>query len=584
MTASIDCRLFGSLTVTVDGQKADLGGHKQRLLLALLLCRDDLATSTAELIDALWAGAGAPPRTARKNVQVYMCKLRKIFGERLTHCSGGYRLRLGPAESDVRRFRHLAVAGRGALRDGDRWAAADTLGRCLELWPAAALTEFAAEPGLSAELDTLTTLFLTTLEDWAELALEAGEYHAVLDKADGPATRYPLRERLAAVWIRALACSGRIGEALGYYELVRQTLGSELGVDPGRQLSDLHQRLLRGEEITVSRAGAASSVSALPRAVPDFVGREAQLRRAAEELSGNDLAVISGEVGVGKTAFAVHLARLLAAEFPDGQVMLELVGPDGRARSAEALLSEVLCMVGVGSTGGFALPSALARWRTWTADRRLLLVLDGAAREDVVRMVLPGSGPSRTIVTSRRRLSGLESAIRIELPVLTDDEAIDLLARIIGSDRVDAEPLAARGILDLCAGLPLGVRIVGARLTALRHVNLSDYLAHILRADSVLDTFAAGDLEIRSRYRQLYGSLSDAERSAFRLAIRSGSKLDSATETLSECGLISASGEIPAFAQLFRRELNPRPPSSKYCLSCRFNRPHTRFKPPPRSV
>jgi DNA-binding SARP family transcriptional activator len=128
---SIECRTFDEFTVSADGIPVDIGGPKQRLLLAHLLCRANCVVSVKELLDALWTGS--PPRTAVKNLQVYVSKLRRIFGDRLCHTGNGYRLALGPGECDLLRFEHLARQGRQLLRGADTEAAADLLGQAIAL-------------------------------------------------------------------------------------------------------------------------------------------------------------------------------------------------------------------------------------------------------------------------------------------------------------------------------------------------------------------------------------------------------------------------------------------------------------------
>lgn len=237
----IDCRLFGSLSVSRRGAELDLGGPKQRLVLAILLAQANASVSLDLLIDALWPTA--PPRTARKNIQVYVSQLRKIFGDRLTTAGRGlgYRLALNPDECDLVRFRQLTEAGRAALRDGDRTLAAELLGRGIRVWSGPPFAEFAYEPCLTEEVDNLVERFLAVLEDWAEIEVDRGSYRDVLELLDRVARRYPLRERLAAARMRALAATGRCGDALAHFEFVRKELARELGTDPSRPLADVYR-------------------------------------------------------------------------------------------------------------------------------------------------------------------------------------------------------------------------------------------------------------------------------------------------------------------------------------------------------
>ncbi|HEU5473369.1 MAG TPA: BTAD domain-containing putative transcriptional regulator [Actinophytocola sp.] len=574
----IDCALLGTLSVAVDGEPAGLGGPKQRLLLAVLLSRANSVVGVDELVDVLWTED--PPRTARKNLQVYISALRKIFGDKLSWSGRGYRLRLDPAECDLLRFQQLAAAGRRMLRNGDAPAAADLLARAVDIWRASPLADFAGEPALAAEVERLTERYLGVVEDWVELELDRGGHWRVYERLDGLADRHLLRQRLAAGWMRVLASAGRIAAALGHYESVRLALARELGIDPGRALTDLHVRLLHGEEAVTPVPGGVV-FHHIVRDLPDFVGRAAQVRDVVDALAGErdcDLVVVCGPVGVGKTTFAVHVAHLIRESFPDGLIMVELTEPDGTPRTPGSVLAELTDLAGLAVESVSALPRALATWRAWLARRRLLLILDGAGRESLVKAVLPGGGASRVIVTSSRRLSGLDSVLRVELPVLTYAERTELLGRIIGQDRVLADRRAAAEILNCCDGLPLAVRIIGAKLSAMRHLRLADYLDRLRNRRSVFDEMIAGEHDVRSRYELFYRTLTEVQRDAFRrlgtlpapplnhdslLAALAGQ--ESALESLIECTLLSvpdcemssrcATYGMPTFAYHFCREL-----------------------------
>lgn len=506
---SIECRTFDVFTVLVDGTPADIGGPKQRLLLAHLVCRANCVVSVKELLDALWAGP--PPRTAGKNLQVYVSKLRRIFGDRLCHTGHGYRLSLGPGDCDLLRFEHLARQGRQLVRGADQEAAADLLGQAVALWQRP-LAEFGDEPSLAAELGRRQELFLVVLEDWAELAVASGDHQLALDRLAEHVRPHALRERLGAAWIRALAAAGRVREALSHYEHVRRTLADELGVDPSPELAMVHRQLLDGAAAPAHRPAGHAPGNQLPRDVPDFVGRRAETGQVLAHLTsprGLDVVLVSGPVGSGKTAFAVHVAHLLREAFPDGQVLVDLATADGAAKPEERVLAELLDM-----TGQDRGPQPLGRWRRWIARRRLLIVLDNAVQEDVVRAVLPGSGASAVIVASRTWLSGLESVLRVPLGPLGDVESRELLGRVIGSSRVLADRTAVRRILDGCEGSPLAVRIAAVKLAALRHVTLAEFADRLADPRRVLDELAAGGLSLRDRLTRWYRSLSEQHRAA----------------------------------------------------------------------
>jgi DNA-binding SARP family transcriptional activator len=539
---------FGELSVRYEGEvePADLGGPKPRLLLALLVSRANAAFRVDELIDALWSGR--PPRTARKNLQVYVCRLRRLFGDRLTHAHGGYLLRLDPADCDLLRFEQLARDGRRRSREGDPDGALELLDRALVLWRGRPLAEFDDVAGLAPAVDRLQELFLAALEEWADLAAGRDAHRAVLDRLQDHVPAHPLRERLAAAWIRSLAATGRDGEALAHFETVRRSLAKELGVTPGPALAVAHRRLLqRPAAPPVRRPGPGNQ---LPRDVPDFVGRRPEVRRALAHFggaaasgsqpapgTGGGVMVVSGPVGVGKTAFAVHVAHRLGASFPDGLVMAELGN-----RPLGGVLRGLLDTVGL--PGERSTAQALARWRTWVAGRRLLLVLDDAVTGQVARALLPGSGPSGTIVTSRYRLSGLEAVARVDLADLAEAEGAELLGRVAGAARVAADPVAARAIVRACEGLPLALRIAGAKLDTLRHLRLADFAARLRGAASPLDEMASGELVLRERYESFWRDLTEPQRSAYRAVVTASppyahEQVAAQAEELLECCLLT---------------------------------------------
>lgn len=232
-----ECRVFGPLEVRVDGVRAELGGPKQRQLLAVLLCGANSVVPVPVLIDRLWGET--PPRTVRKNLQVCVSKLRKIVGDRLTRCGPGYRLLLDTDECDLLRFGRLVAVGRQALLAGSVGVAGKLLGEGVALWSAPPFADFPEE---SVELDPWWERYLAAVEDWAELRLDGGEWFEVIDRLGTLVRVHPLREWLAAAWMRALAMGGRASEAVAHYDVVRRALSAELGLAPSDSLRGLYQR------------------------------------------------------------------------------------------------------------------------------------------------------------------------------------------------------------------------------------------------------------------------------------------------------------------------------------------------------
>ncbi|MEU1274921.1 NB-ARC domain-containing protein [Streptomyces sp. NPDC005799] len=208
------------------------------------------------------------------------------------------------------------------------------------------------------------------------------------------------------------------------------------------------------------------------------MGPSERIDRAASLLRGVDdagrttppIGVVSGRSGTGKTALAVHVGHRTAELFPDGRLWLDLRAADTAPLKPAVALGRLLRAMGAEPE---TLPSSVEEltglYRTHIAHRRVLLILDNAAGEAPVRPLLPPGPGSAVLVTSRRRLVALEDATHLDLTVPERAEALELLRRVAGPERTDAEPERAAEIVSLCGRLPLAVRIAGARLAARPH-------------------------------------------------------------------------------------------------------------------
>jgi len=274
----------------------------------------------------------------------------------------------------------------------------------------------------------------------------------------------------------------------------------------------------------------AATPQQLPPDIADFVGRAepvAHLRGwlarrpdgVAGKAEGAAVAVsaVSGKAGVGKSALAVHVAHQLAADFPDGQLYASLRGAGVAPLDSAGILGWFLRALGV---DGGAVPSGVeeraALYRSRLAGRRVLVVLDDAGGEAQIRPLLPGSPGCAALITSRARLVGLEGARLVHLDVLDAGQAVELLARIAGPERVAAEPAAATAIVAACGRLPLAVRVAGARLAARPHWPLGRLAGLLADERRRLDQLAHGDLEVRASLSLSYRGLGEEQRRLFR--------------------------------------------------------------------
>ena len=239
----MEFRILGPLAVHIGGRVTDLGGLKQRMLLALLLTRANESVSLDYLVDTLWEDS--PPARARNALQVYVSRLRKALApDRITTSDGGYSLVVGPDEFDLGRFRALVQDGRRARAEGDPSLASELLTEGLALWRGSPLPEFSASHVFAAEIARLEDERLAALEDRIEADLDLHRHAEVVPELESLVARHPLRERLVAQLMLALYRCGRQAEALETFRCARRALVEELGLEPGRLLSELQQQIL----------------------------------------------------------------------------------------------------------------------------------------------------------------------------------------------------------------------------------------------------------------------------------------------------------------------------------------------------
>jgi YVTN family beta-propeller protein len=263
----MDFRILGPLEVITNGQPLALGGSKQRAALAVLLLHANETVSVDRLIDALWGERA--PAGAVQSVRVHISRLRKALDHGgdagngqsvLVTTSGGYQLNVEADSVDLARFERLYAAGQRALR-ADPERASELLSEALALWRGPALADLAFEPFAQAEAARLDELRVAALEDRLEADLELGRHAAVASEVEALITQHPLRERLRRLQMLALYRCGRQAEALDAYRRARETLVEEIGVEPGPELRELHEAILRQDP----ELGAPRTVSPVRR-------------------------------------------------------------------------------------------------------------------------------------------------------------------------------------------------------------------------------------------------------------------------------------------------------------------------------
>jgi DNA-binding SARP family transcriptional activator/tetratricopeptide (TPR) repeat protein len=511
-------RLLGPLEVSVGGRRVDLGGLRQRRVLAALLLGAGRVVPLSRLVEAAWDDD--PPATAQRQARNRVAALRQILGRIgnfIDTEADGYRLRVAPGELDLAIFGELARRGQAT---GD----AGLLRQALGVWRGPVLSGLGGAC-LAREVAPIEEQRLAVWEERLDLELAAGAQEAVVAELGGLVGAHPVRERLVGLWMTALHRCGRTREALSAYSDLAARLADELGIDPSPELRRLREELAQG-----GPSGPALVAAQLPHDVPDFTGRVGDLARLDGLLSDAQIgrtvviSAIAGTAGVGKTALAVHWGHRVRDKFPDGQLYVNLRGyAAGMPMTPLAALAQLLRSLGVPAERvPTELDAAAAAYRSILAGRRVLVMLDNAAEPDQVRPLLPGDPGCLVVVTSRDRLSGLvaqDRAHRLVLDVLTPAEAYTLLRPIVGQSRVDAEPGAASELGRLCARLPLALRIAAANLADQPTRSIAGYIAELARSDRLAALEVDGDphAAVRAAFELSLATLPPAAQRMFRL-------------------------------------------------------------------
>ncbi len=255
----------------------------------------------------------------------------------------------------------------------------------------------------------------------------------------------------------------------------------------------------------------------LPADIGDFTGRETQVARLCALLVGEQaaggpgavrIAVVSGSGGLGKTTLAVHAAHQVGAQFPHGQLYVDLLGASSQPAAPGEVLARFLRDLGL---EGDRIPvgddERAALYRSTLTGRQVLILLDNARDAAQVRPLLPGSSSCAVLVTTRNRTPDLASTRFVDLNVLEDTEALALFSKIVGEERAAAEPDATAEVLVACAGLPLAIRICAARLAARWSWQIATLAGRLRNEHRRLDELRIGDLAVRASFQVSYDSI-----------------------------------------------------------------------------
>lgn len=548
----MEIRVLGPVEAWHRGRSLYLARRQQRLILGILALDANKLVTSDRLIDLLWGEQ--LPAHARAVLQSRVSELRTALTAHqrpdadatLLTRGNGYVLAISPEQVDAHQFR-LTAARTSEMASDDE--ARRSLRKALALWRGPVLGGQLTEGAYAALCQGLEAERLTTAEDLFEIELRLGNHLKVVDELGELATAHPSRERLVVQRLLALHRAGRTAQALHEYDRWRRWLADDLGIDPGTEVQQLHLAILRGDLALTLEARPSSRGpdkadegqpsrphdgalpaeghdafdAAVPRILPpdiaDFTGRAAEIALLTELLVESDrkrvaVAAVTGPAGVGKTALSVHVAYRLIDHFPDGQLYVNLRGFDtDTAADPFEVAGRFLRALGV---DGAAVPDTLDErvdlYRDLLSQRRVIVVLDNAASEDQVAPLIPSGTDCAVVITSRVRLGPLLGAQMVGLDVLTPAEALHLLARIAGTDRIEAEPAGAADLCRQCGYLPLALRVAAAKLVTKPHWKINKLVRLLDDERSRLGQLSIGHLDVRASINLSYDDLDSSTR------------------------------------------------------------------------
>jgi predicted ATPase/DNA-binding SARP family transcriptional activator len=488
-----ELRLLGPVQAVRAGRDVPLGGPRQRALLALLAVDAGRVVPAGRLVEELWLGR--PPLGAAKTLRSYVSRLRSALAPEvaLVARGGGYALSADPGQLDVARFEALVAEGQAALAAGEAVAAGNRFRGALGLWRGPALADVLDVEPLAREAARLEELRLAAVEGRLEADLAAGSHGEVAGELEGLVGEFPLRERLWYLLMLALYRGGRQADALAAYRRARAVLAEELGLEPGPELRELEEAVLRQEVPPVAPEGDRHN---LPAPLTSFLGREQDLAMLGKLLGEARLVTLTGAGGSGKTRLAVEFAAGVVERFADGVWLAELAG----LSDVGLVGAQVMEALGVRQAGDVPVLEAL-RFRLRSAE--LLLVLDNCehlldACAQLADALLRSSPGLRVLATSREPLGVPgEAACPVPPLALPAEQSSDAVA-IAGTPAVRlfldrgasarpgaglaGAPVAVIGrICRELDGLPLAIELAAARTSTLSVEDLEAHLADKFR-------------------------------------------------------------------------------------------------------
>jgi DNA-binding SARP family transcriptional activator len=542
----MEFRVLGTFEVTRGGSVVTPSAPKLRRVLALLSVRANSLVHTRQLVDELWEDR--PPASSSTTLQTYIYQLRKLLGlaeqgqaAALYTRPSGYLLGVPADALDRCRFDELAARGAEEMRRGYVEAAADTLRAALHLWRGPALSDVEQGLHLQADIVHLEECRNSVLEMRLDADLSLGRYQQLISELTAQTARNPTQEGMHGRLMLALYRAGRRSEALQVFQRIRAALAAELGLEPGPDLQHIHRAVLASDPVADGYGGAAVTAGGTLRVAdppaqlpPDvaLIGRDAELAEVERMLVGRTgtaatAVSVVGAPGVGTTAFCVRAAHRVRAAFPDGQFFARL----GDTATPAAILADFLQATGVPASG---IPPNLearsAMFRSWAADRRILVVVDNVTNAGQILPLLPSGPGCATLAASDRLLCDPTIYAVVELRPLSVEHATELLMAVAGRERVRRDAASARALVDSCGGLPLVLLAAATKLALRPHWRIDCLTDRLTDESDRLHELTTDKLDIRDSVLRRYRLLSREYREAFRTIALSGGQALTARE------------------------------------------------------